>query len=123
MLTSIFLRVLPGCENPDLTSPGVFAPDAEAYATFGPVLEHAVKVTHGLPEKKQVHQPALDLGDPEKLKLDDLDPEGKYVVKTQVKVTRNVEGFAFNPLLTKEVSEGVQGMHWSLGTLGVTSLQ
>jgi hypothetical protein len=95
--------VCSGCENPDNPNPGVFASDPEAYSAFAPLFDPVVKVTHGLPEKKQVHQPALDFGDLEKVKLDDLDPDEKYVIKSEVRVSRSVEGFTFHPLLTKEV--------------------
>ncbi|KAL8570860.1 hypothetical protein ACOMHN_023533 [Nucella lapillus] len=87
---------------------GVYAPDPEAYALFAPLLDGVIKNAQGLPEKKPIHHPALDFGDLEKVKLDDLDPEGKYVTGCSVSAARSLEGYAFLSLLTKESLEEVE---------------
>ena len=91
-----------GCEWPDCEI-GVYVPDPEAYTLFAPLLDGVIKSCHALPEKKQIHHPAIDFGDLEKVKLDDLDPDGKYIISTRVRVTRSLEGYGFHPVLSKEV--------------------
>ncbi|XP_070191191.1 arginine kinase-like [Littorina saxatilis] len=97
-----------GCEYPESVI-GVYAPDPEAYTVFAQLLDPIIKNVHLLPEKKQIHHPNADFGDLEKVKFDDLDPEGKYIVSTRVRLGRSLEGYGFHPVLTKEVRAEMEG--------------
>ncbi|CAG5123632.1 unnamed protein product [Candidula unifasciata] len=90
-----------GCQNLD-SGVGLYACDPEAYKVFAELLDPVVKDYHKLPEKKNIHHPHSDFGDLEKHKLEDLDPEGKYIISTRVRVGRSQEGYGFPPILTAE---------------------
>jgi hypothetical protein len=51
------------------------------------------------PDQKQ---PATDLGEGKTGQLVDLDPEGKFINSTRVRCGRSLQGYPFNPCLTKE---------------------
>lgn len=70
---------------------------------FSPLFDPVIKDYHRIPEKKPIHHPAADFGDLEKVKFEDLDPEGKIIVSTRVRVGRSHDAYAFPPILTKEV--------------------
>ncbi|KAI6182026.1 Arginine kinase [Aphelenchoides fujianensis] len=82
---------------------GVYAPDAESYTLFAPLLDAVIQEYHGF--KPTDTQPAMDLGDPltprQLAELTDLDPEGKFVISTRVRCGRSLAGYPFNPLLTE----------------------
>ncbi|CAL1543221.1 unnamed protein product [Lymnaea stagnalis] len=90
-----------GCENLD-SGVGIYASDPEAYKVFADILDPVIKDYHKLPEKKNIHHPSLDFGDVEKHKLEDLDPEGKVVLSTRIRVGRSQEGYGFPPILSLE---------------------
>lgn len=92
-----------GCENLD-SGVGIYASDPEAYKVFSEILDPVIKDYHKLPEKKSIHHPHTDLGDLEKNKFEDLDPEGNYIVSTRVRVGRSQDGYGFPPILTSEVN-------------------
>jgi hypothetical protein len=99
---------------------GVYAPDAEAYTLFKPLFDPIIKVFHKFTNKfkylknfistKDYHngfgpdqkQPATDLGEGKAGQLVDLDPEGKFINSTRVRCGRSLQGYPFNPCLTKE---------------------
>lgn len=99
-ITQFFLST--GCQNLD-SGVGIYASDPEAYKVFSEILDLVIKDYHKLPEKKNIHHPHSDFGDLEKHKLEDLDPEGKYIISTRVRVGRSQEGYGFPPILSAEV--------------------
>ena len=68
-----------GVENPD-SGIGVYAPDAEAYFVFAPLFDPIIEAYHGGFGPEDKHPPS-DFGDTSH--MEDLDPEGKYVVSTR----------------------------------------
>ncbi|BFZ09964.1 hypothetical protein BsWGS_13003 [Bradybaena similaris] len=90
-----------GCQNLD-SGVGIYASDPEAYKVFSELLDLVIKDYHKLPEKKNIHHPHSDFGDLEKHKLEDLDPEGNYIISTRVRVGRSQEGYGFPPILSAE---------------------
>ncbi|KAH7728175.1 ATP:guanido phosphotransferase [Aphelenchoides avenae] len=80
---------------------GVYAPDAEAYTLFKPLFDPLIQDYHNgfAPDAKQ---PQTDLGEGKTHLLPDLDPEGKYINSTRIRCGRSLEGYPFNPCLTKE---------------------
>ncbi|XP_041355015.1 taurocyamine kinase-like [Gigantopelta aegis] len=96
-----------GVENLD-SGVGIYACDPEAYKTFADILDPVIKDYHKIPENKPIKHPHCDFGDPDKLKLEDLDPDGKYIISTRVRVGRSHDGMAFPPILTKEQREEME---------------
>lgn len=94
--------LIAGVENLD-SGIGIYACDPGAYTTFSDVFDSVIKDYHKVPESKPIKHPSLDLGNIQKLPFEDLDPEGKYIVSTRVRVGRSHDGFGFPPILTKEV--------------------
>lgn len=92
-----------GVENPD-SSVGVYAGDEESYAVFAPLLDPIIAEYHGFPADG-THRRDFD---PAKLDMPDLDPEGKYIVSTRVRVGRNLAGFPFAPAISKEQRDEVE---------------
>ncbi|KAL3068084.1 hypothetical protein niasHT_026943 [Heterodera trifolii] len=100
-LGATFLDVIQsGVANLD-SGVGVYAPDAEAYTLFKPLFDPIINDYHGGfgPSSKQ---PATDLGEGKTQLLTDLDPEGKFINSTRVRCGRSLQGYPFNPCLTKE---------------------
>jgi len=87
-----------GCENLD-SGVGIYAPDAEAYNVFGALFNPLIEDYHKGFSQDDSH-PACDFGDVDSLQ--NLDPEGKYVISTRVRGGRSLEGYPFNPCLTEE---------------------
>ncbi|XP_050390412.1 taurocyamine kinase [Patella vulgata] len=96
-----------GCENLE-SGVGIYACDPEAYTVFADVLDLVIKDYHKIPDNKAIKHPAADFGDLEKLKFEDLDPEGKFVVSTRVRVGRSHQEYGFPPILTKEQREDME---------------
>lgn len=80
---------------------GVYAPDAEAYTLFKPLFDPVIQDYHNGfgPNQKQ---PPTDLGEGKTQQLTDLDPEGKFINSTRIRCGRSLQGYPFNPCLTKE---------------------
>ncbi|KAI6242577.1 Arginine kinase [Aphelenchoides fujianensis] len=72
---------------------GVYAPDAESYTLFAPLLDAVIQ--------EQVPSPSSHSLAPQLAELTDLDPEGKFVISTRVRCGRSLAGYPFNPLLTE----------------------
>lgn len=87
-----------GCENTD-SGVGVYASDPDAYTTFAPLLDAVIKDYHKVNE---LNHPNPDFGDVDKLDFGDLDPAGKLIVSTRVRVGRSHDSFGFPPVLTLE---------------------
>ncbi|CAG9855958.1 unnamed protein product [Phyllotreta striolata] len=90
--------VLTGFENPD-SSMGVYAGCPECYDLFGDLFDELIREYHGDFKKSAVHPP-MDWGEPGQLQ--DLDPEGKYIISTRVRTARSLKGYPFNPGLSYE---------------------
>uniref|UniRef100_A0A915LRS2 arginine kinase n=1 Tax=Meloidogyne javanica TaxID=6303 RepID=A0A915LRS2_MELJA len=80
---------------------GVYAPDAESYTLFKPLFDPIIQDYHNGfgPDQKQ---PQPDFGEGKTQLLPDLDPEGKIIISTRVQCGRSLQGYPFNPYLTKE---------------------
>jgi len=87
-----------GCENTD-SGVGVYASDPDAYVTFAPLLDAVIKDYHKVSELKH---PACDFGNLENLNLPNLDPEGKMIKSTRVRVGRSHDSYGFPPVSTCE---------------------
>lgn len=87
-----------GCENTD-SGVGVYASDPDAYNTFAPLLDPVIKDYHKISELKH---PNCDFGDIDNLNLPNLDPEGKMIKSTRVRVGRSHDSYGFPPVLTCE---------------------
>lgn len=86
---------------------GVYAPDAEAYTLFKELFDPVIQEYHN-GFKPTDKQPPTDLGEKHLDELVDLDPEGKYINSTRIRCGRSLEGYPFNPCLTKENYEEMQ---------------
>ena len=84
-----------GCENPE-SGVGVYACDPDAYTTFAPLLDAVIKEYHKV---DCLNHPEPDFGDVNNLGFGDLDPEGKMIVSTRVRVGRSHDSYGFPPVL------------------------
>ncbi len=83
-----------GVQNPD-SAIGVYAGDEESYSVFAPLLDPIIEAYHGFgPGDRHVS----DL-DPGGLEDQPLDPAGRYVLSTRVRVARNLCCFPFGPVI------------------------
>lgn len=74
--------------NPD-SSIGIYAGDSESYSTFAPLLTPIIAEYHSIaPETHQM----TNIG---KVALTNLDPQGKYIISSRVRVARNLTGYSF----------------------------
>jgi len=77
-----------GLENPDSTI-GIYAGDSRSYQTFSPIFDPIIQEYHGELENLK-HK-----SDIRELNLPVLDPEGKYIQSTRIRVARNLKSFSF----------------------------
>ena len=77
-----------GLKNPDSTI-GIYAGDAQSYHTFSLIFDPIIFEYHGF-SKNSKHKEDI-----RKLSLPILDPEGKYIKSTRIRVARNLKGFSF----------------------------
>ncbi|CAH8464933.1 unnamed protein product [Heterobilharzia americana] len=75
--------------------------EAECYSTFVDYLDPLICAYHNVKDPAFKH-PAPTFGDLAKLPFGDLDPSGKYIVSTRVRVGRSVEGFLFPTIMGKD---------------------
>ncbi len=92
-----------GVLNPDSTI-GVYAGDAESYRVFAPLLDPIIADYHGISTSCR-H--VSDLSAPN---LASLDPEGKYIRSTRIRVARNLTGFNFSPNMDRLQRKDVEKM-------------
>ncbi|XP_014664937.1 PREDICTED: arginine kinase-like [Priapulus caudatus] len=87
-----------GTENHD-SNVGVYAADTESYTTFAGLFDPVIDCYHkGFPPSAK--HPTPNFGTKEQVDaFVDLDPEGKYIVSTRIRVGRSIQGFPFNTLL------------------------
>lgn len=88
---------------------GLYAADPTAYSVFSELFNPLIEEYHvgfGAEDK----QPELSWGEP--TELENVDPEGQYVVSTRVRCARSVEGYPFHPRMQEaqyeEIYEKVQ---------------
>lgn len=74
--------------------------DPECYDTFSKYVDAIIKDYHKV-TTAEVKHPPYNFGDLKKLPFTDIDPSGKYVVSTRVRVGRSVQGYNFPPTITK----------------------
>ncbi len=70
---------------------GIYLGDAESYTTFAPLLLPIIMEYHEVDEKVRQASSIHPVDLPE------LDPEGKHILSTRVRVARNIAGFSFTP--------------------------
>ncbi|GAB1599795.1 arginine kinase Oct f 2 [Argonauta hians] len=87
-----------GCKNPE-SGVGIYASDPDAYTVFAEVLDAVIMDYHKI---DKVMHPTPNFGDINNLNIGDLDPSGKLIVSTRVRVGRSHDSFGFPPVLTKE---------------------
>lgn len=85
-------------ENPD-SSVGLYAACPESYDVFGDLFDEVIMEYHGDFKKSFIHPP-MDWGDASELQ--NIDPDGKYVISTRVRTARSLKGYPFNPGLTED---------------------
>ena len=77
-----------GIQNPD-SSIGIYAGDAQSYRTFSLLFDPIICEYHGFSKEKK-HKPDI-----RQINLPCLDPQGKYIRSTRIRVARNLKGFSF----------------------------
>lgn len=87
-----------GVANPD-SSIGIYAPDADSYYQFQELFDPVIKEYHEV-NGAHIFHPGVSFGSAHS--LGNFDSFGNYVISTRVRCARNVEGYPFNPLLTKD---------------------
>ncbi|KAF2362814.1 ATP:guanido phosphotransferase N-terminal [Trinorchestia longiramus] len=87
-----------GVMNPD-SSIGVYAPDAESYDLFKELFDPIINEYHEV-QGQRIQHPPMNFGSV--YSLGNFDEFGSYVVSTRVRCARNIEGYPFNPLLTRD---------------------
>ena len=85
-----------GIDNPD-SSIGAYAGDPESYTLLAPLFDPIIKDYHNYDMKG--HKSDFSLAG---LPTENLDPEGKYVVSTRIRVGRNFAKFAFPTAISAE---------------------
>lgn len=87
-----------GVENLD-SGVGIYAPDAEAYTLFAPLFDPIIEDYHKGFKSTDKHPPK-NFGNVDD--LENVDPQGEFVISTRVRCGRSMEGYPFNPCLTEE---------------------
>lgn len=68
---------------------GCYAGSEDSYVTFAPFFDKIIEIYHGhKPDDK--HKTDWDLS---KIPKENLDPEGKYILSTRIRVARNLKDF------------------------------
>ena len=87
-----------GVENPE-SKVGIYAPDVEAYSVFADLFDPVIEDYHeGFKPTDRHCQSDWGMGETPS----HLDPTGEYVLSTRVRCGRSLEGYPFNPCLTRE---------------------
>lgn len=86
-----------GVEHPD-SGIGVYAGDADSYPTFAPLMDPIIEEYHGF-KPHSCHK--INLKSNHFIpKI--LDPEGKYILSTRIRVGRNLKGYPLGPGISRE---------------------
>ena len=86
-----------GLENVDSAN-GVYAGDEESYTLFGPLLDPIIEEYHSPYKLADGHTSDMN---PEKVDAPDLDPEGRFIRSTRIRVARNLKGYNLTPNMSK----------------------
>lgn len=78
---------------------GIYASDPDAYDTFAEVFDPIMKDYHKV---NKLEHPAPDFGNLDNLGFGDLDPEGKFINSTRIRVGRSHAGYGFPPTTSKD---------------------
>jgi len=92
-----------GIKNPD-SSIGVYAGDKESYEIFAPLFDPIIQEYHGFGSKEQ-HISDLNL---DHLNIDNIDPQGRYILSTRIRVGRNISDIPLGSAITKEQRDSVE---------------
>ncbi|XP_074657212.1 arginine kinase-like [Tubulanus polymorphus] len=79
---------------------GIRACDPEGYETFKDILDPIIKEYHMF-KNSEINHPDPDFGNLEALPFGDVDPDGRYVVSTRVRVGRSADGIPFAPSISE----------------------
>eukprot|EP01083_Nonionella_stella_P065172 170522_1 len=89
-----------GCDNLD-SGVGLYAPDLESYTMFAKLFDPLIDDYHKGFAQDATH-PAKDM-DAGKLEgWEHLDPDGKFIVSTRIRVARNLNNYPLTPALSLE---------------------
>ncbi len=92
-----------GVKNPD-SSIGVYAPDAQSYTLFSPLLDPIIEAYHGFSSTDH-HQSDLN---PDALPSMDLDPTGTYIRSTRIRVGRNLADFPLGAGVSRDERKEIE---------------
>ncbi len=92
-----------GIDNPD-SSIGLYAGDPESYTMLAPLFDPVIKEYHNYDMSGHTSNLSL-LG----LPIENLDPEGNYVVSTRIRVGRNFAKYAFPSAISAEDRASMEG--------------
>ena len=87
-----------GLQNLD-SSNGVYAGDEESYTLFADLLNPIIEEYHSPYKLVDGHTPDMN---PEKVNAPDLDPQGRFIRSTRIRVARNLKGYNLTPNMTKQ---------------------
>ncbi|KAK7575647.1 hypothetical protein V9T40_011933 [Parthenolecanium corni] len=93
-----------GIQNLD-SGVGVYAADPEAYAVFADLFDPIIEDYHAGFKKNDRHPPS-HFGDAKDFGT--LDPEGKLIISTRIRVGRSIDGYPFNPCMEEKHYEGLE---------------
>ncbi len=83
---------------------GVYAGDLESYKTFASLFDPIIKEYHHF-NKDEKHISNLN---PNELKANNPDIEGKYILSTRIRVGRNFAKFPLGPIISKKQREEIE---------------
>lgn len=89
---------LPYGANPPHGLAGVYAGDAESYATFAPLLNPIIEHHHKAATRVRLQRFRTNLN-PGGLVSRRLDPQGEYILYTRMRLARSIAGFRFPPCI------------------------
>jgi len=85
---------------------GIYACDPDAYTTYSEVFDNVIKSYHKV---DKINHPTPTFGTPEQVKgLQNIDPEGKMVLSTRIRVARSNEKYPFPPACNAEQFEAME---------------
>ncbi len=82
---------------------GVYAGDIESYEVFAKLFDPIIKDYHGFGKNDKHHSNF----NPKDLKIQNPDPDNKYILSTRIRVGRNLADFPLGTLITKEQRDEV----------------
>ena len=83
---------------------GVYAGDEESYTLFSKLFDNIIEDYHGF-KKNDLHQSDLN---PDNFNAPNLDPEGKYILSTRIRVGRNIDNMPLGPAISDEQRKQIE---------------